>query len=128
MPNGHEDDRHLTDTELGTTAAFPEVTGDGAVRELLTDTDLSTAITAQQARSIGISSATAAKLSALLQWALDQLEAANDRYTEDPSVERDVACISAHDLKHHDARMAGSRGLKAIKRFSCHINSRLKAN
>ena len=31
----HEDDRHLSATEQGTTAAFPEVTGDGAASESL---------------------------------------------------------------------------------------------
>ena len=66
------------------------MTGDGAVRERLTDTDLSTVATAQQARSIGISPATAVKLSSLLQWALDELEAANDRHTEDPSSEHNA--------------------------------------
>ena len=64
------------------------MTGDGAVRELLADADPRTAVTAQQARSIGISPATAAKLSALLQRTQGQLEAANDRCTKDPSPAR----------------------------------------
>ena len=33
VPHEHEDDRHLSATEQGTTAAYPEVTGDGAASE-----------------------------------------------------------------------------------------------
>ena len=36
--------RHLSDTEQGTTAAFPEVTGDGAVRTSLLEVDPSTLV------------------------------------------------------------------------------------
>ena len=68
--------RHLSDTEQGITAAFPEVTGDGAVRTSLSDVDLATLITARQARSIGMVPATAARLTAFLQWALDRHAAA----------------------------------------------------
>ena len=39
VPDDHECDRHLSETEQGTTAAFPEVTGDGAARKLPSDTD-----------------------------------------------------------------------------------------
>ena len=47
-------ERHLTDTEQGTTAAFPEVTGDGAgASDLTMSNDFTSVITAQQARSIG---------------------------------------------------------------------------
>ena len=39
--------RHLSDTEKGITAAFPEVTGDGAVRTSLVDVDLASLTTAR---------------------------------------------------------------------------------
>ena len=39
VPDDHECDRHLSETEQGTTAAFPEVTGDGAASKLPSDTD-----------------------------------------------------------------------------------------
>ena len=68
--------RHLSDTEQGITAAFPEVTGDGAVRTSLSDVDLATLITARQARSIGMVPATAERRRAFLQWALDRHAAA----------------------------------------------------
>ena len=61
-----ETGRYLTDTEQGTTAAFPEVAGDGAVRTNLSEANLASFVTAQQARSLGIAPATAAKLKAFL--------------------------------------------------------------
>jgi hypothetical protein len=43
--------RHLTDTEQGATASFPEVTGDGAAAtDLARSFDLTSVVTAQQAR------------------------------------------------------------------------------
>jgi hypothetical protein len=75
----YESNRHLTNTEQGTTAAFPGVTGDGAVRTDLEDVDLDIVVTAQQTRSIGISPATAAKLSSFLQWTLGKHTVAKAR-------------------------------------------------
>ena len=88
--------RHLSDTEQGIAAAFPEVTGDGAVRTSLLDVDLATLITARQARSIGMPPATAAKLRAFLQWALDRHAAAKASYEGDPD--------GGHEAVLHDFR------------------------
>ena len=85
VQDDHGSNRHLTDTEQGTTAAFPEVTGDGTVLIDLENVDLGTVVTAQQARSIGISPATAAKLSAFLQWALGRYAVAKAKHTGDPN-------------------------------------------
>ena len=65
VPGDRGNDRHLADVEQGTTAAFPEATGDGAVRIDLKDVDLATVATAQQAHLIGITPATAAKTESL---------------------------------------------------------------
>ena len=67
VPDDRWNNRHLTDTEQGTTASFPEVTGDGAVQTDYGSFDLASVVTAQQAQSTGITPATAAKLRAFLQ-------------------------------------------------------------
>lgn len=110
VPDDHEDDRHLTDTEQSTTAAFPEATGDDAVSKPLAGADPRTAVTAQQARAIGISPTTAAKLGALLQWTQGQLEAASDRCTEDPS----TAC--ATELRNCRRRALAARDVARGRR------------
>ena len=78
------DDRRLTDTEKGITASFPEVTGDGA-EPRLDDLDLDALVTAQRARSIGITPPTTAKLRAFLQWVLGHHSAAEARHVAEPN-------------------------------------------
>ena len=78
------DDRRLTDTEKGITASFPEVTGDGA-EPRLDDLDLDAVVTAQRARSIGITPPTTTKLRAFLQWVLDHHLAAEARHGAEPN-------------------------------------------
>ena len=82
--DARSDDRHLTDTEKGITASFPEVTGDGA-EPRLDDLDLDALVTAQRARSIGITPPTTAKLRAFLQWVLDHHSAAEARHAAEPN-------------------------------------------
>ena len=82
--DARSDDRHLTDTEKGITASFPEVTGDGA-EPRLDDIDLDALVTAQRARSIGITPPTTAKLRAFLQWVLDHHSAAEARHVAEPN-------------------------------------------
>jgi hypothetical protein len=78
------DDRRLTDTEKGITASFPEVTGDGAETRL-GDLDLDTVVTAQRARSIGITPPTTAKLRAFLQWVIGHHLAAESMHAAEPN-------------------------------------------
>ena len=49
VPDDRWNNRHPTDTEQGTTAAFPEVAGDGAVQTDLENVDLATVVTARLA-------------------------------------------------------------------------------
>ena len=81
--DARSDGRHLTDTEKGITASFPEVTGDGAELRL-DNVDLGAHVTSQRARSIGITPPTTAKLRAFLQWVLDHHGAAEARHATDP--------------------------------------------
>ena len=94
--DARSDNRHLSDTEKGITAFFPEVTGDGAERTRLDDIDLATLVTAQQARSIGITPPTTAKLRALLQWVLDHHAASEASHADEPS--------GGHGKELHDFR------------------------
>ena len=80
--------------EQGTSAA-PESTVDDAARTRLDDV-VDTLVTAQQARSIGITPPTTAKLSAFLQWVLDHRAAAETRRADKPN--------DAHGTELHDFR------------------------
>ena len=80
--------------EQGTSAA-PESTVDDAARTRLDD-GVDTIVTAQQARSIGITPPTTAKLSAFLQWVLDHRAAAETRWADTPN--------DAHETELRDFR------------------------
>ena len=101
--------RHLTDIEQGTTAAFPEVTGDGAGRSNLSEVNLASFVTAQQARSLGITPATAAKLKAFLQWSLDRHTAAVFRHADDPDAGHGTELYAFCNLAHTALDVAHGR-------------------
>ena len=90
------------------------------MRSNLSEVNLALFVTAQQARSLGITPATAAKLKAFLQWSLDRHTAAVFRHADDPNAGHGTELYDYRNLVHMALDVAHRRmPLAALREYTC---------